>query len=127
MSIVARWGDPERRSVLVLSGMDGAPLAAEAVSGDPVWDLLTAAGVTPEPYAEPAPPPDALVPLSVVAERLKAAGVWEAIVALVFDPANRSALADLIMVQQGIAANDPVARALISAAGADPEVVLRSA
>jgi hypothetical protein len=30
------------------------------------------------------------------------------------------------MVQQGIAPNDPVARALISAAGADPEVVLRS-
>ncbi|WP_291295407.1 hypothetical protein [Elioraea sp.] len=79
----------------------------------------------PEPYAEPAPPPDALVPLSVVAERLKAAGVWEAIVALVFDPTNRSALADLIMVQQGIAPNDPVARALISAAGADPEVALR--
>lgn len=66
------------------------------------------------------------MPLSVVAERLKAAGVWEAIVALVFDPANRSALADLIMVQKGIAPNDPVERALISAAGADPEVVLRS-
>jgi hypothetical protein len=28
------------------------------------------------------------------------------------------------MVQKGIAPNDPVARALISAAGADPEVVL---
>jgi hypothetical protein len=125
MSIVARWGDPERRSVLVLNGMDGAPLAAEAVAGDAVWDALVAAGVTPEPYAEPAPPADALVPLSVVAERLKAAGVWEAIVALVFDPANRSALADLIMVQQGIAPNDPVARALITAAGADPDVVLR--
>jgi hypothetical protein len=125
MSIVARWGDPDRRSVLVLSGMDGAPLAAEAVAGDPVWDALVAAGVTPEPYAEPPPPPDALVPLSVVAERLKAAGVWEPIVALVFDPANRSALADLIMVQQGIAPNDVVARALISAAGADPDVVLR--
>jgi hypothetical protein len=105
--------------------MDGAPLAAEAVSGDAVWDALVAAGVAIEPYAEPAPPPDVLVPLSVVAERLKAAGVWEAIVALVFDPANRPALADLVMVQQGIAPNDPVARALISAAGADPEVVLR--
>jgi hypothetical protein len=56
--------------------------------------------------------------------RLKAAGVWEAIVALVLDPANRSALADLIMVQQGIAPNDPVARALISAAGADLKMVL---
>jgi hypothetical protein len=97
------------------------PVAAEAVAGDAVWGALVAAGVVPEPYAEPAPPPDALVPLSVVAERLKAAGVWEAIVELVFDPANRSALADLIMVQQGIAPNDPVARALISAAGADPE------
>jgi hypothetical protein len=81
--------------------------------------------VTPEPYAEPARPPDALVPLSVVAERLKAAGVWEAIVALVFDPANRAALADLIMVQQGIAPNDPVARALVSAAGGEPDLVLR--
>jgi hypothetical protein len=70
-------------------------------------------------------PPDALVPHSVAAERLKAAGVWDAIVALVFDPANRSALADLIMVQQGITPNDPVAWALISAAGADPDVVLR--
>jgi hypothetical protein len=116
---VTRWGDPDRRSVLVLSGMDGAPLAAQAVVGDAVWDALVAAGVTPEPYAEPTPPPDGLVPLSVVAERLKAAGVWEAIVAIVFDPANRAALADLIMVQQGIAPNDPVARALISAAGAD--------
>jgi hypothetical protein len=86
-------------------------------AGDAVWDALVGAGVTPEPYAEPTPPPDALVPLSVVAERLKAAGVWEAIVALVFDPANRAALADLIMVQQGIAPSDSVARALISAAG----------
>ncbi|WP_291297722.1 hypothetical protein [Elioraea sp.] len=98
MSIVARWGDLERRSVLVLSGMDGAPLAAEAVHGDAVWDALVAAGVAPEPYAEPAPPPDALVPLSAVAERLKAAGVWEAIVALVFDPPNRSALADFMVL-----------------------------
>ena len=82
--------------------------------------------MTPEPYAEPAPPPDALVPLSVVAEGLKAVGVWDAIVALVFDPANRAPLADVIMVQQGIAApNDPVAQVLISAAGADPETVLR--
>jgi hypothetical protein len=127
MSIVARWGDPERRSVVVLNGMDGAPLAAAAVAGDPVWDALTAADVTPEPYAEPPPPPDALVTLSVVAERLKAAGVRDAIVVLVFDPGNRSALADLIMVQQGIAPNDPVARALISAAGADPEMVLATA
>jgi hypothetical protein len=125
MSIVAYWADPDRRSLLVLSGMDGAPLAAEAVAGDAVWDALVAAGVTPEPYMEPAPPPDALAPLSVVAERLKAAAVWEVIVALVFDPANRSALADLIMVQQGIAPNDPVARALTSAAGADPDGVLR--
>jgi hypothetical protein len=54
-----------------------------------------------------------LVPRSVVAERLKAAGCWEAAVALVFDPANRSALADLIMVQQGIAPGDPRACALI--------------
>jgi len=109
----------------VLSGMEGAPLAAEATAGDAVWDAVVAAGVTPEPYAEPAPPQDALVPLSVVAERLKAAGAWEAIVAIVFDPANRTALADLIMVQQGIAPNDPIASALISAAGADPDVVLR--
>jgi hypothetical protein len=29
------------------------------------------------------------------------------------------------MVQQGVAPNDPVARALITAAGADPDVVLR--
>jgi hypothetical protein len=112
MSIVARWGDPERRSVVVLSGMDGAPLPAEAIAGDAVWDALVAAGATIEPYAEPAPPPDALVPLSVVAERRKAAGVWEAIVALVFDPANRSAPADPIIVQQSIAPNDPVARVL---------------
>lgn len=105
--------------------MEGAPLAAVASAGDAVWDALVAAGVTPEPYAEPAPSPDALVPLSVVAERLKIAGVWEAIVTLVFDPANRSALADLIMAQQGIAPSDPVARALISAAGEDPDVVLR--
>ncbi len=46
---------------------------------------------------------------------------------LVFDPANRSALADLIMVQQGIAPNDPAARALIGATGAGSEVVLRPA
>ncbi len=45
--IVARLGGPERRSVLVLSGMDGAPLAAEAIAGDAVWDVLVDAGVTP--------------------------------------------------------------------------------
>jgi len=45
----------------------------------------------------------------------------------VFDPANRAALADLIMVQQGIAPGDHVARAVISAAGADPDAVLAPA
>jgi hypothetical protein len=124
MSILARWGDPERRSVRVFSGMDGAPRSAEAVAGDPVCDGTVAAGMTLELHAEPTLP-DAIMPLSVVAERLKTAGAWKAIVALVFDPANRAALADLIMVQQGIAPNDPVARALVSTAGADPEVVLR--
>jgi hypothetical protein len=54
-----------------------------------------------------------------------AGGSVDGTVALVSDPANRSALADLIMVQHGIAPNDPFARALISAAGADPEVVLQ--
>lgn len=42
--------------MLVLSGMEGAPLAAEAVPSDAVWDALVAAGLTPEPYAEPAAP-----------------------------------------------------------------------
>jgi hypothetical protein len=36
------------------------------------------------------------------------------------DPERRSVLADVIMVQQGIAPNDPVARALITAAGHIP-------
>jgi hypothetical protein len=124
MSIVARWGDSEQRSVLVLSGLPGGPLAAQAEPGDPVWDALMAAGVVPGPYVAPAAPADSLVPLSVVAERLKAAGCWEAAVALVFDPANRSALADLIMVQQGIAPGDPQARALVAAAGANPDDIL---
>jgi hypothetical protein len=124
MSIVARWGDPDHRSVLVLAGLPGAPLAGQAEPGDAVWDAVRAAGVVPAPYVAPLPAPDRLVPLSVVAERLKAAGRWEAAVALVFDPANRAALADLIMVQQGIAPTDLRARALIAAAGADPEVVL---
>lgn len=127
MSIVARWGDAGQRSVLVLSGLSGAPLAAQAEPGDPVWDALVAAGVVPAPYVAPAAPADTLVPLSVVAARLKAAGRWEAAVALVFDPANRSALADLIMVQQGIAPTDLRARALITAAGADPEAILAPA
>jgi hypothetical protein len=35
-TMVARWGDPERRLVLVLSGIDGAPPAAEAVASDPI-------------------------------------------------------------------------------------------
>lgn len=39
----------------------------QARRADPLFDALVATGVTPEPYAEPAPPPDALVPLSVVA------------------------------------------------------------
>jgi hypothetical protein len=124
VSIVARWGDSGQRSVVVLSGLPGAPLAAQAESGDPVWDALVAAGVVIAPYVAPAAPDDTLVPLSVVAERLKAAGCWEAAVALVFDAANRSALADLIMVQQGIAPDDPQARGLIAAAGADPEAIL---
>lgn len=50
-----------------MSLMNSAPLAAEAVAGDAVWDAPVAAGVTPEPYTEPQAPPDALVPLSVVA------------------------------------------------------------
>ncbi|WP_144185819.1 hypothetical protein [Elioraea rosea] len=94
------------------------------MADDTVRDAPVAAAVAMEPSAEPPPPPDALVPLSLLPERLNTAGVWEAIVALVFDPANRSALADRVMVQQSIAPNDPVARALISAARAHPEAVL---
>ncbi len=124
MSIVARWGDAGQRSVVVLSGLPGAPLAAQAEPGDPVWDALVAAGVVPGPYAAPAAPADTLVPLSVVAARLKAAGAWDAVVGLVFEPTNRGALADLIMVQQGIAPGDPQARALIAAAGANPDDIL---
>lgn len=77
--------------------MDSAPLPAEAVVGDLLWDALVTASVAPAPYAEPPPPPDALAPLSVVAERLKAAAAWEAIFTIVFDPANRFALAGLII------------------------------
>ncbi len=124
MSIVARWGDSDRRSVLVLTGLPGAPIAGQAEPGDPVWDALVAAGVVPAPYVAPAAPADRLVPLSVVAARLKAAGAWDAVVGLAFEPANRGALADLIMVQQGIAPGDPQARALIGAAGANPDDIL---
>ena len=49
----------------------------------------------------------------------------EAIVALVFDSASRSARAGLNMVQHGFVPCHPVAPALIIEAGADPEMVLR--
>lgn len=40
-------------------------------------------------------------------------------------PGGTFGLADMIIIQQGIAPDDPVARALIRAVGADPQVVLR--
>jgi hypothetical protein len=70
-----------------------------------------------------APLQDALVPFSVVTGHLKAADAWANFVALVFDPANRSALADLIVVLQSIASRDPVARVVVSAAGAGTEAL----
>lgn len=70
--------------------------------------------------------PRPYVPVAVVRQRAEAAGIWDALAALLdeLSPADRY---KLLTLQEGIARDDPQAAALITAAGGDPEVILGQA
>ncbi len=72
-------------------------------------------------WVEPAPPP-ALIPLGVLAARIVASGRLTAL-SQVLD-AQPQARARLMTLSEGIFRNDPEARALLVAAGLNPDEVL---
>jgi hypothetical protein len=72
--------------------------------------------------AAPSVPPPRYVPVPIVRERMEAAGKWDDLVAiLVGQPA---VMLKVLTLSEGIAPDDPQARALIAAAGADPDAIL---
>lgn len=73
----------------------------------------------PDPPPSPAPP---IVPLWLVDFRMRMAGKWDAMQAVL--AAQPEARDRLLGLHEGIYADDADARALIQAAGADPAVIL---
>jgi hypothetical protein len=70
------------------------------------------------------PPGPVYLPVPLVRERLEAAGAWPQVAALLFQPGNEAMLLKLLTLAEGIAPDDPQARSLIAAAGANPDLIL---
>lgn len=70
------------------------------------------------------PLPKAMVPLGVLAARIIASGKLAAVVAVL--DANPNAKAKMVGLLEGIYPDDEEARALLAAAGADPDEILRT-
>jgi hypothetical protein len=80
----------------------------------PFFDLLR--------NAAPAPPPVRYVPVPLVRQRLEAAGQWEAVAAVLMQ--NPAAMLRVLTLEQGIDPANEEAREMLTAAGADPDVIL---
>lgn len=103
-----------------LGSFDGAPAPRDAieVAAPPADGRATWSGGR---WVDP-PAPPTLVPLAVVLTRVIVLGRLNALLAVL--QADKAAEALLLRLKEGIYANDAQARALLTAAGADPDVVL---
>ena len=78
------------------------------------------------PPAPPPPPGPVYIPAGVLRERMEAAGKWDAMAALLAGlmATQPGLVLKLLTLNEGVDIADPQARALIVAAGADPNVIL---
>lgn len=76
-------------------------------------------------HDNPPPVPRYIVPLGVMHARLQLAEKWDAVMAVLNADGNEEAKARLMRLNEGIYFDDTEARALLTAAGADPDEILR--
>jgi hypothetical protein len=78
------------------------------------------------PPAPPPPPGPTYIPAGILRERMEAAGKWDAMAAMLVDlmATQPGLVLKLLTLNEGVDPADPQARALIVAAGADPNVIL---
>jgi len=60
----------------------------------------------------------------ITRERLEDLGKWDDVTAILFQPENQAILLKMLTLSEGIDPQDPVARTLIQAVGADPDIIL---
>lgn len=85
--------------------------------------IMPGADGVPELQAQPPPPPGPrYVPVPLMRERLEAAGKWNALAAIL--AADPPTMLKVLTLARGVDATDPEAIALITAAGANPAVIL---
>ena len=75
------------------------------------------------PPLPPPPPGPVYIPASILRERMEAAGKWDAMAALLAGlmSTQPGLVLKLLTLNEGVDIADPQARALVAAAGADPE------
>lgn len=73
-------------------------------------------------HASAAPPAPLYVPVSTLRARAQAAGIWPALAALLVT--NPAKMLWVLTLDEGVNPADPDARALITAAGGDPDAIL---
>lgn len=71
---------------------------------------------------EPVVAPDTHIDAATLRERCEAAGIWTSVAALLVQ--SPVLMLTMLTSPQGVASNDPDARALITAAGGDPDAIL---
>ena len=78
------------------------------------------------PPLPPPPPGPVYIPASILRERMEAAGKWDAMAALLAGlmATQPGLVLKLLTLNEGVDIADPQARALVEAAGADPNVIL---
>lgn len=62
------------------------------------------------------------VPVPTIRERMEAAGTWAALATIL--AGNPAAMLKVLSLREGVASDDAQARAMIAAAGGDPDAVL---
>lgn len=108
---------------VAVAELDGA--LYHVTTEDPLFEAVDALAAGLALPAPPVPPPieaRRMVPLQAVMARLQLLGQLEAVRVVL--NANPPARALFLSIESGIYADDPQARAVLSAAGCDPDVIL---
>jgi hypothetical protein len=87
------------------------------------YQAWLALGNTPQ-LADPLPVARWYCPVWLARRRLEALGLWDDMVAVLFQPAYQSMLVKMLSLEIGIDPDDAQAQALIAAVGADPAIIL---
>lgn len=120
-----RQGEPgleQRYHVDALAGFVPVPQAWSAAV-EPGWLHDGAAFSPPAPVVRTGP---RFIPAGTLRERMEAEGLWDAMAGLLVSllPSRPGLVLKLLTLNEGVASDDPDARAMIAAVGGDPDRML---